>query len=137
MREILLMIGLSISLFAELSKSENIVTDSRTGLQWQDNATPATMNWNSAIDYCEALILEQHTDWRLPNIRELTSIMDDTKTNPSIDITVFVNIQPNRYWSSSTVVKYPDYVTNVYFGDGSVVPDDKRSDYYVRCVREE
>jgi hypothetical protein len=136
MRQILLItLGLSTALFASFSKNGNIVTDSSTGLQWQDDAIGSTMSWTAAIDHCEGLTLGVHSDWRLPNLKELTSIMDDTKTNPSIDDTVFQNTASHFYWSSTTFAGYSSDAWYVYFGNGYQGGDDKSNSFYVRCVR--
>jgi hypothetical protein len=60
---------------ADMSRSGEIVTDSKTKLMWQDNADASTVtrNWQGAIDYCESLNFGGYNDWRLPNIRELQS----------------------------------------------------------------
>ena len=136
MRQILLItLGLSTALFASFSKNGNIVTDNSTGLQWQDNATGSTMTWTAAIDYCETLTLDTYSDWRLPNINELTSIVDDTKVNPSIDTSVFQNTASSLYWSSTTYAGGSGNAWYVYFGSGNQDYDDKTLGYGVRCVR--
>ena len=84
------------------------VTDSATGLVWQKcsngmNATScsgsvSTLTWSSAITYCEGLTLGGRSDWRLPNINELGSIIDYTKSSvPTIDSTAFPNTQSSLY----------------------------------------
>ena len=139
MRAILLiMIGLSL-LHAELTRdtTTGIVSDSATGLMWQDNMVGTTANWQGAIDRCEELILGPHSDWRLPNVNELKSIVDRSKVNPAIK-DGFINTSSSYYWSSTTNEPYKDYAWNVYFGNGRVdsyYKDDKGYSTYVRCVR--
>jgi len=41
--------------------------------------------WCDALAYCENLDFAGHDDWRLPNVRELQSIVDYGRFNPSID----------------------------------------------------
>ena len=137
MKQILLItLGLSVVLLADFTKSGNIVTDNTTGLEWQDDAIGSKMRWSNAIDYCENLTLDTHSDWRLPNIKEFASIMDDTKTNPSIDNTVFQNTASNLfYWSSTTPVSNFSAVWNVQFGYGYQFSHYKTTSNYVRCVR--
>jgi hypothetical protein len=53
------------------------VTDNLTGLMWTKNANLAgTKNWSDALTYCNSLDHGGYTDWRLPNIRELHSLID-------------------------------------------------------------
>ncbi len=134
MRQILLiMIGLSISVYADFSKIGDIVIDSKTGLEWQDD-TNVYDTWQGAIDYCEALNLGRKSDWRLPNINELTSLVDDTRYKPAIDTAVFQNIALNYYWSSSTYDRNESYILVVDMNDGHHYYN-YRYNCYVRCVR--
>jgi len=129
------MIGLSISLLADFSRNNDtqIVTDNETSLQWQDNES-AYKTWQSAIDYCENLTLGSYEDWRLPNINELTSLVDDSKFNPSID-TVFLYTASNYYWSSTTNASVSGNAWFVLFSYGYQGSNRKSYNDYVRCVR--
>ena len=134
MRQILLIaIGLSTALFADFSKNGNIVTDSSTGLQWQDNET-VRKTWTESIDYCEVLTLDGHNDWRLPNLKELTSLVDDSRVSPVIS-TVFEHTASSNYWSSTTNAGLSGVAWNVYFSDGYQYYYGKSRSIYVRCVR--
>ncbi len=132
---LLILIGLSGFVYADFSRSVDIVTDSNTGLQWQDNADAGTVTktWQGAIDYCEVLSLGEKSDWRLPNINELTSLVDDTYT-PTIDFT-FQNVVSNQYWSSTTNTNYDNGAWIVYFNYGNQYDGHKGNRNYVRCVR--
>jgi hypothetical protein len=111
------------------------VTDNKTGLVWQQGE-PGYMTWDSALSYCEGLSLGGHSDWRLPNIKELESLTDDTRDNPAIDIAFFPNAHASYYWSSTTLADYPDGAWPVHFSDGYVFYySTKYSSNYVRCVR--
>jgi hypothetical protein len=117
------------------------VSDSRTGLVWQQGE-PGYMTWGSALDYCEALSLGGHTDWRLPNIKELESLTDDTRYHPAIDTALFPlphdasgNYRASPYWSSTTYAYYPDGAWGVDFYDGNVYDHTKPYAFSVRCVR--
>ncbi len=124
------------------------VTDSGKGLIWQkctagrgttlgncSTGSATTYTWSNAITYCEGLTLGGRSDWRLPNINELRSIVDYTKsTSPAIDSTAFPNTQSAGYWSSSTYSPITTKVWAVYFAFGEVFTVDKTDLYYVRCV---
>ena len=142
MRTILLiMIGLSSYLSADFTKSGEVVTDSTTGLEWQDNsdANGTTRTWQEAKDYCEELTLESHDDWRLPNMNELKSLIDRSKREPAIKGDAFKYIGTSnyyRYWSSSSVVGNEDGAWLVSFNYGTVYRHTKNHNNYVRCVRD-
>jgi hypothetical protein len=122
---------------ANMSRSGEIVTDSKTKLMWQDNADASsiTRNWQGAIDYCEALNFGGYTDWRLPNINELKSITDRTRNNPAIN-PAFVNVTTNNnYWSSTSISGYTNNAWVVGFYYGGVDNYYKDNNGYLRCVR--
>ncbi|MBN2782888.1 MAG: DUF1566 domain-containing protein [Campylobacterales bacterium] len=116
--------------------TKEIVTDNVTKLVWQDNsdAKELTKTWQEAIDYCEALDLGGYSDWRLPDIKELQSIVDDSKYYPAINA-VFENITSDLYWSSTTDASYTSNAWYVYFSDGSTYSYNETFSRYVRCVR--
>lgn len=137
------LLGLSIALFADMSKTGNIVTDNDTLLQWQDNTVDTPMNWSSSLLYCEDLILDGYSDWRLPNVKELTSIIDDSRVDPAIYPTfehigyVYPNDYSIYYWSSTTQTydKYRTAAWLVKFDDGGMSHTYKSISCCVRCVR--
>ncbi|MGV6830004.1 MAG: Lcl C-terminal domain-containing protein [bacterium] len=118
--------------------SKQIVTDYTTRLQWQDDADAKniTKKWKGAIEYCDALSLGGYTDWRLPNINELKTIVDRA-VSPSI-VTGFTNSYNDYYWSSTSLRISPHYAFVVNFGNGVVNFYNKNSNIYsrVRCVRD-
>ena len=132
----LIMIGLSVSTWADFTKEENTVTDNITGLQWQDDARIGTHSntWKRAIDRCEALSLDGFNDWRLPNLNELTSLVDYSRTNPAIDPT-FQRVVARGYWSSTTYAGFASSAWVVYFRSGGQGNSSKGYSKYVRCVR--
>ena len=135
MKQILLItLGLSAFLWADFTRANNIVTDSTTLLEWQDDEIGSTMNWESAIAQCEALSLDGRS-WRLPNINELKTIIDDSKFSPAI-VGIFTNTGSSTYWSSTTYDGGTNFAWSVDFLQGRSLNDnDKVNDNrYVRCV---
>lgn len=116
--------------------TKGVVVDTRTGLVWQDDATAAstTATWANAITTCENLVLGGYTDWRLPNINELKSIRDMSRSGPAIEAT-FVNTATGYFWSSTSYAAGPTLAWVVGFVNGNVFANDKTFSYYVRCVR--
>ena len=112
-----------------------VVTDNNTSLVWQDNSDAQTIlkDWQGAIDYCEAMDFAGQTDWRLPSITELESIVDTANT-PTIK-SEFQNTISRLYWSSTTNAYNASGVWGVYFLTGYTESFGKTNNVYVRCVR--
>ena len=109
-----------------IDNQDGTVTDTCTGLMWQRDTADANedgaigvedrLNWQAALHYCESLSFAGHDDWRLPNLRELQSIVDYGRFNPVID-PVFGAVS-EWYWSSSKFADAPDYAWLVDFLEG-------------------
>jgi hypothetical protein len=128
---------------------DGTVFDNNTWLMWQQEDDNITRTWDDANIYCENLSLGGYTDWRLPNVKELSSVINYGQSNPVIDSSVFVNTKADNYWSSSTTGTYVK-TWRVNFGSGVDYWDsceqkeyyesyvnyaEKYSPFYVRCVR--
>lgn len=108
--------------------SDWVIADHRTDLMWPRYASSAggafwqQTDWNSAIDYCNNLDFAGYDDWRLPNVRELQSIVDYGETNPAIDTSYFFNIMSGAdyYWTSTTSDYFIPYAWIVGFRYGTV-----------------
>ena len=133
----ILIFTLTTGLSADFSRDANgIVSDSRTGLEWQDNSSAVKQAiWTDALAYCEALTLGTHNDWRLPNVSELDGIADRTTFNPAMNAT-FTNVISNGYWSSTTYASNASNAWVMGFNYGNDVNDAKTNSFYVRCVRD-
>jgi len=104
-----------------------------------DDGAPDPLTWEQALNETELLSLADHSDWRLPNIQELRSIVDYSMIDPAIDTSFFPDIPSAPllpdYWSSSTQVTYIRGAWYVYFGNGQVYGSHLKSDsMYVRAV---
>lgn len=127
--------GIARSYFRE----NGVVTDNATGLQWQDDYSDnggnvKDANWTDVQTYCQNLLLDGKTDWRLPSVEELVSITDKSRAGPSID-PAFQNVALDGYWSSTTNASGLGDAWIVYFDGGNTAWTNKTSRYYVRCVR--
>ncbi|QAR32124.1 DUF1566 domain-containing protein [Geovibrio thiophilus] len=122
------------------SRTGNIVTDNITGLMWQDDAEAVsiTEDWFTAPAYCEALELDNHTDWRLPNILELESLVDFGRYSLALN-PVFQNAASEPYWTTGDNAVENSFGWSVRFQDGgsnySVNASDKSALKNIRCVR--
>jgi len=111
------------------------ITDRITQLVWQKQDEGTTAVWEDAITVCEKLSLGRYSDWRLPNVKELRSIVDSGTYAPAIYAGYFPNTQSNSYWSSTTYVASPDAAWHVNFWHGEVAGSLKGNALFVRCVR--
>ena len=113
----------------------SIVTDTRTGLVWQRAPGPPAI-WNAALDYCENLSLAGANDWRLPNVKELATIVDELQNAPRIDQSAFPTTAPAYFWSSSPTFGNPGAAWSVDFSGGGLDPNlGVSTAHEVRCVR--
>jgi len=114
---------------------DGTVTDTTMGLMWQQ-ATDGYETWTAAISHCEALSLAGYDDWRLPNQRELRSLVDYSRYDPAIDRDFFPDTVSAYYRSSTTYAYTTAYAWIVYFigGHGNYALS-KFDREYVRAVR--
>ncbi len=121
------------------------VADEATGLTWMQADSGKGMDWPSALAYAEAMEFAGHSDWRLPNAKELQSIIDytrspDTTDSAAIDpIFEATEIQNEggkkdfaQYWTSSSHLSSRGSDTAVYFAFGRSLGfmKDRRSGEY-------
>ena len=94
---------------------DGTITDKATGLTWQQADSGKGMNWQEALAYAEGLTLAGHSDWRLPNAKELQTLVDYTRSpdttdsaaiNPAFKVTRIQNeggkLDYPCYWTSTT-----------------------------------
>ncbi len=140
MRQIFMIMGMSMLLSAGFSRDNTgVVTDSLTGLQWQDDYSDndgsfKELTWQEALTYCQELRLGNSIDWRLPNIVELKSIRKTSGERPAIDKS-FLNSSDDFCWSSTTPIRNTGNVWGIDFYDGLSSQGSKTEIHLVRCVR--
>ena len=115
--------------------ADGTVTDTSTGLRWQQAGSSNTQTWEQALAYCEGLNLGGYTDWRLPTSKELESLVDYSRYEPAINTTYFPSAVSSFYWSSTTHAIDTYSAWGVYFANGSVNHLGKDYGCYVRAVR--
>ena len=117
-----------------VNNGDGTVTDTCTGLMWQRVQSPVTSLWCNAIAYCENLTLAGYDDWRLPNARELHSIVDFGRHSPALHPVFGTGSTIN--WTSTTTLNRRDQAWVVHLGFGDVGFGDKDSHRCsVRAVR--
>jgi len=120
-----------------LGDLQGTVADATTGLVWQQDATSDYLSMEEASSYCGSLTLAGSQGWRLPSVKELLVVADDSHSVPAIDETLFgpeYNVQVLfPFTTSSTVFGAPGLSWQVDFLDGHT--QRFASPAYVRCVR--
>ncbi|MDH5545056.1 MAG: DUF1566 domain-containing protein [Gammaproteobacteria bacterium] len=139
--------------------SDGTVTDKKSGLVWKRcsegqtvsanscNGNLTKMSWQQALNSAKSNndnSFANANNWRLPNIKELQSIVEYACQKPAINSEIFPNV-PNitdfKYWSSSTKAgefTNPIYAWAMRMDDGSAYFQDKTLDtiFLVRLVRD-
>lgn len=110
---------------------DNTISDKATTLMWEQNDNGSAVDWDDALAYCSTSTTGEYTDWRLPDAKELQSIVDYTRspntTNSAalhelFNATSFTNeggqADYGFYWSSTTHKSFIDKKSAVYISFG-------------------
>jgi len=129
----------------------SLVLDNTTGLMWKRCALGKV--WEEKSQKCEGNALlynwkeslnevvkinktaELFKDWRLPNIKELSSIVDTSCVFPAINQEYFPNTDNKGFWTSSVFEQYPKRAWFLNFALGNDYASDKRYFKELRPVR--
>jgi len=105
-----------------VDNGDGTVTDTLTGLMWQQELEEYQSTWELQLDFCEKLSLAGYNDWRMPNRHELHTLVDYTRSDPAFDTSIFQHSTAvtSRYWTATTDPGNPDdaYVISFYYGYG-------------------
>lgn len=136
--------------FVGSGASNNCVSDKLTGLMWVKDLNTVIIKgstngnyttWQNALDSVKQANADGgycgYTDWRLPNVNELKSLVNYGEISPAAWLSTggFVGVQANFYWSSTS------YASNIYsawlvnFYEGIVDASNKSNNNYVWPVR--
>ncbi len=118
-----------------MDSESGVITDSATGLMWSVcnlgetwsessaacEGTAKSFNWQNALMQAKTITLAGYSDWRLPNIKELMSIIERQCAEPAINLTLFPTTKNEPYWSSTPVFNEnsDNQVWAVQFTEGS------------------
>ena len=154
---------------AYVDNGDGTISDLNTGLMWEKKSDDSGLhdkdvvylwsgngNQETIWDWLDDVNTEPdydspghagYSDWRIPNVRELQSIIDYGRYSPSVNpvfntgctagctVTTCSCTQASFYWSSTTGAYGPSGGWVVAFYDGDVVGSDKHDVLYVRAVR--
>ena len=111
-----------------------VVLDSVTWLYWQSGYPSSTYNWDDANSYCWNLVLWWYSDWRLPYIKEISSIFDFSNTNCSPN-TWFFSYEYGMYWTAAPLLGSTTEFWTVLLYYSSFYSGNKNDTNFVHCVR--
>jgi hypothetical protein len=113
---------------------QGTVNDTQTRLTWERAPDLIPRVWSQAAPYCSALDLNGK-GWRLPSVKELMTLVDESRWGPAIDPVAFPGTPSDYFWTSSTLASFPMFVWTVFFGKGTAAVFDMSIPRVVRCVR--
>lgn len=119
----------------------NIVLDRLTNLHWPANANLAgfPLEWDEALRFVEKMNDAAdlvHRDWRLPDRRELRSLVSHQDRRPALPSHhPFENVFMHWYWSSTSVAAHPGHAWYVNMDGGRMFYGGKDQAFIVWPVR--
>ena len=131
--------------------ADGTVFDTHTELMWRgclegmagptcSEGEPVALTWAGALTYVPELNAKGgfagHSDWRLPNIRELSTLVELQCSNPAINLAVFENSPSTHVWASSPYHFYTHYSWYVDFANGAPTYDERIVSKTLRLVRD-
>jgi hypothetical protein len=142
MKIFLLLLLISSFLFGvKLTKSGNYVIDDTNKLMWQDTYDNVKLRFTQgeAKEYCESLVLNGFSNWRLPTVENYKTIIDKSRVRQELMINkAFRYILPENYWADDRtwVRNFGLYGYFVFFKSGAIYYQNRSYKKFVRCVRD-
>ena len=114
-----------------------LIVDRENGFLWDTSKFTREKSWQYALELCERSTTAGFTNWRLPNINELASLVDFTKSGPDHGIPYSGHPSYLYLWSSTTQRQNIEDALTVLLPYGEILNRDKSDSYNVFCVRNE
>ncbi len=126
----------SIFFMASSLFSGQTIYDKTTSLIWQDSKENAklSLTYAKAQNYCSKLIIDKNSEFRLPTMNELQTIIDYKNYDPAI-VKGFEHVSNDSYWTSTPFADDDKVVWLIHFKKGERYVKDKHYDRYIRCVQ--
>lgn len=127
-----------------IDNGDGTITDTSTGLMWLAEDSSSPMDWQEALSWCEDLEFAGYDDWRLPDVKELQSLVDYSGVYPAIDsgyftCSEFSEENPHYYfWTSTSAYFSTSDPTNYYawyVAFGFAVGNDGQDSHGAGAVR--
>lgn len=119
-----------------IDKGDGTIIDRATKLMWQKEPFTTTMLWAGTFYWSALQNTGGYTNWKVPNVFELASIIDYGRNAPSLN-PIFTDAPLLRnYWTSTTAIGNTIYAYRVFFTNGQVLTADKAGTFLImRCCR--
>ena len=110
------------------------VLDNETGLRWFRGMS--TGNFSTATTFCATLTQSGFDDWRLPSMKELQTLVAESRHTPAIDLAAFPSTPSTFFWSSSPDAAQPGQSAWIVdFLTGYLLVLSQGQGAAARCVR--
>ncbi|HRI70792.1 MAG TPA: DUF1566 domain-containing protein [Polyangium sp.] len=111
------------------------VYDTKTTLAWERAESTSTYTFGQAAAYCASLMLDGG-GWRLPSMKELMTIIDDSRVEPAIDLNAFPNASAGYFWTTTIVAgSSPQQRWYLHFSNGYTDKTPESYSLSVKCVK--
>lgn len=120
---------------------DETVLDNLTGLIWTKNANPAVfpLTWKESFDYISHMNRKNlfgFSDWRLPNRKELRSLLSHQTKKPALpNGCPFLNVFLGWYWTSTSASINPAYAWYIHMEGARMFYGGKKQFYLLWPVR--
>ncbi|MBE1299094.1 MAG: DUF1566 domain-containing protein [Alteromonadaceae bacterium] len=128
---------------------DGTITDLTTGLTWMTCSVGQTYDttnltctgeatqftWEEALETAYGYEYANSSAWRVPNVKELTSITERSCVRPSINETIFPATPSDDYWTSTPSLRSLGDIWVVAFFNSSNSLKPRESSVFLRLVR--
>lgn len=131
-----------------VDNGDGTVSDLATGLMWRQCSVgqtwsngsclgdPEGLNWQEALAYAHGNQFAGYSDWRLPNLKELSSLTERACVRPAINEDLFPSTPSDDYWSATPSVRSASQAWVVAFFNSSNALKEKQRFVFARLVRQ-
>ncbi|HXI58807.1 MAG TPA: DUF1566 domain-containing protein, partial [Polyangia bacterium] len=118
-------------------RDDGTVLDVATGLTWQRAPDPTPRTWSEAAAACAGLPVDSQPGdarpWRLPDVKELQTLIDESRADPAIDPVAFPDTPSESFWASTPLAGQPGFAWFVSFHNGVAYNSQVEAPHRVRC----
>ena len=116
--------------------AKDVILDTSTSLLWQDSAESRdmTMTYFEAKDYCAKLSISEYSDFRVPTLYELRTIVDYKNYKPA-SLSGINYTASETYWTTTEFADDASEVWTINFKKGEYAVKGKHYTRNIRCVQ--